>query len=359
MRSSPWKGWPLLAAGIVLAWCVVPAPGAEQSGAAGVTGAAGNAQVIAQPGPGTVQVQVMADPGQPGDYWLGVQCAPVGEPLRAQFGLDEGQGLVVQGVLPDSPAAKAGLKQYDVLAAVDGQPIKGLADLIAAVEKAKDKEDLTLEVIRGGKRQELKARPAKRPADLRPQGAVPLGQLIAPPEIEGAEGLRQWFEKVIPEGQPGEPLGPRFRIFGGPAVVLPPGARVHPPLPGDLSVSVTRQGDQPARIVVKRGDEKWEITEDELDKLPADIRPHVEHMLGRAPRVDLRAFGPEGRGLRPLPLPQPPGAEELERRLEQMGRQLEELRESLRELRRREGRRQGQPLREAPAPDPDAPKDEA
>ncbi len=358
MRGKLWDYLALLTAGIALVWSVSPALATGQGGVVG--SAPGTA--IAQPGQAAVQLQVMADAGQPGDYWLGVQCAPVSAALRAQLGLDEGQGLVVESVLPDSPAAKAGLQQYDVLAAVDGKPIQGLADLIAAVAKAKDNNDVSLEVIRGGKRTELKARPAKRPAELRPEGGMPLGQLIVPPGFEGAEELRQWFEKVIPEGEPGELLGPRFRIFGGPAIVLPPGAKVHPPLPGNLSVSITKQGDEPAKIVVKRGDEKWEITEDELDKLPADIRPHVERMLGRVPKMDLKVFGPEGRLLHPLPLLQPPSAEGLERRLNQLGQQLEELRRSLRELRAQRRQQRGGP--DEPQPDPapravDAPKDEA
>jgi len=346
MRNSPRKLWWLLGAGAVLVWCVVPALGAEQSGA---SGAAGSAQVITQSGPGMVQVEMSAEPLEPSEYWLGLQCAPVSGPLRAQLGLAEGQGLVVQGVMPDSPAAKAGLKQFDVLAGVGGKPIHGIADLVAAVEKAKDKKDVVLEVIRGGEKLEVKTRPAKRPED-----AAAGGHLLVPPEIEGQKELRRWFERVLPEGQPGELLAPRLRIFGGPAVVLPPGARVHPPLPGNLSISVTKQGDQPAKIVVNRGDEKWEITEDEIDKLPPDIRPHVERMLGRVPKLDFRVLGPD-RIVRPLPLP---GADALERRIDQMGRQLEELRRSLRELRQRQGRGQDQPLQQAPPRDRDAPRDE-
>ena len=32
---------------------------------------------------------------------------------------------------------------------------------------------------------------------------------------------------------------------------------------------------------MKRGDERWSLTEKDLAKLPADVRPHVEQMLGR------------------------------------------------------------------------------
>ena len=53
------------------------------------------------------------------------------------------------------------------------------------------------------------------------------------------------------------------------------------PLPGDMNINITKAGNEPAKIVVNRGNEKWEVTEKELDKLPADVRPYVEQMLGR------------------------------------------------------------------------------
>jgi hypothetical protein len=48
-----------------------------------------------------------------------------------------------------------------------------------------------------------------------------------------------------------------------------------------VSISISKAGDQPAKVVVQRGNDKWEVTEKELDKLPADIRPSVEQMLGQ------------------------------------------------------------------------------
>jgi len=351
MRNNPRSYWWLMGVGLVLVWSLAPALGAEGPAASA------QAQVVTQSGPGVAQVQVgarpmqLAEPVRLSEYWLGLQCAPVDEALRAQLGLAEGQGLVVQEVMPDSPAAKAGLKRFDVLAAVDGKPIKGIADLVAAVDKAKDKKDVALEVIRGGEKVEVKARPAKRPAEARPKGG-----LVVPPGVEGMEELRKWFEKAFPEGKG---WGPRLRVFGGPAIVLPPGTRLGPPLPGNLSITISKQGNEPAKIVVKRDDEKWELTEKELDKLPPDIRPHVERMLGRVPRVDFRVFGPEDRALRPLPLPKAPGVESLEKRLDQMSRQLEELRRSLRQLRERDRQEHDQPQRDRPAPQHNAPKETA
>ena len=58
-----------------------------------------------------------------GEYWLGVECLPVMPALRAQLNLPEKQGLLVAAVMPDSPAAKAGIKQHDVLLRVGEKPL--------------------------------------------------------------------------------------------------------------------------------------------------------------------------------------------------------------------------------------------
>jgi len=62
------------------------------------------------------------------EYWLGVR-------LR----VDE-QGIIVQEVVPDSPAAKAGFAQNDVIVKVNDKKITDVSEVLQAVEAAKDKE---------------------------------------------------------------------------------------------------------------------------------------------------------------------------------------------------------------------------
>src|SRR5206468_7733179 len=47
--------------------------------------------------------------------YLGVATMEVPPELAAQLKLSPGMGLVVNSVLPDSPAERAGVKQYDVI----------------------------------------------------------------------------------------------------------------------------------------------------------------------------------------------------------------------------------------------------
>ena len=280
-----------------------------------------------------------AEPIKLSDYWLGLECRPVPPALRAQLKLPEDQGLVVEGVVPESPAAAAGIEQYDVLVKADGKPLAKLQDLIDAVDAAKDKE-LALELVRGGKSTQVKAKPAKRPESQFP--------LPGPGRVE--EPPRDWMKRYFDQFRPGEEGKQPWRFrFWGPGTILPPDAKPDREMPRDMQVTITRSGDDPAKIVVKRGDEKWEVTEDELGKLPDDVRPHVERMLGRTPPPGGPKswsgdfdFVPEWPG--PRWQVRPEGG--LEKRMEEMNRRIDELRKSLDQMREQRPR-----LKDAPRPD--------
>ncbi len=298
-----------------------------------------------------------------GDYWLGLVCRPVDDALRAQLGLPEGQGVLVEKVVPDSPAAKAKIQPHDVLVSAGDKTLTDVAQLQKAVEAAKEKE-LALELIRGGKKITVKATPAKRPDEVRP-GPHP-DDFFAPADDarRAYQKAMQRWRNVLPEleqFQQGEGhFGPlQFRFFH-PGTILPPDAAWRPPLPKNLRVTITREGDEPANVVVKKDDQQWEITENELDKLPRDVRPHVERMLGRIPAGPLRLLKRREvvppRPRQPFQLSEPsepsqpprpriqieerlkvaPPRDRLEKQLDEMNRQMEQLRQSIEELRKKD-----------------------
>ncbi len=63
--------------------------------------------------------------------YLGIagQNVPVPRRVARLQGLPEPRGVLVVGVEPASPAARAGLRERDILVALDGQPISGVDDL--------------------------------------------------------------------------------------------------------------------------------------------------------------------------------------------------------------------------------------
>lgn len=291
-----------------------------------------------------------------GDYWLGVRCAPVPAVLRAQLDLPEDQGLVVESVVPDSPAAKAEIKQYDVLMKAGDTPLREGQDLVDAVQKAKD-QGLSIELVRRGKAKSVTVTPAKTPKEgllkglLETPGAEALDtykRLLKTLEEGPADEATRRALKYLQRMQPGEALeGPmRFKFFG-PGAILPPGTWPRKPLPGNMSISITREGDKPAKIVVQQDGKKWEVTDEELDKLPKDVRPHVERMLGRVvggPAEQIRRFDfvPDWKVPERL-------EERLEKRLDEMNRRIEQLRKSIDELREKRPR-----LKKSPDTDPES-----
>jgi serine protease Do len=61
--------------------------------------------------------------------WLGVSIQPLTPELARSFGAKDAKGVLVSDVIPDSPAAKAGLKPGDILLEFDGKKTEAPGDL--------------------------------------------------------------------------------------------------------------------------------------------------------------------------------------------------------------------------------------
>ena len=81
---------------------------------------------------------------------LGVALAPrrVARRLRRAVGLPDIDGLLIQHVVEDSPAARAGLSSGDLIVAAAGRPVGGVDDLFDALQGARG-GTLELRVVRG------------------------------------------------------------------------------------------------------------------------------------------------------------------------------------------------------------------
>src|SRR5215217_3514752 len=86
---------------------------------------------------------------------LGLALAPprAARRMRAAVGLPERDGLLVRGVEPDSPAARAGLQPGDLLVAAAGAPLTGFDALMDAIDAAAG--TLALGVVRGTEEREV------------------------------------------------------------------------------------------------------------------------------------------------------------------------------------------------------------
>ncbi|MFO0983968.1 MAG: PDZ domain-containing protein [Planctomycetota bacterium] len=97
-------------------------------------------------------LQPLPGPNVPGSGpRLGVRVSPISEDLAAYLDLEEGVGLMVREVVPDSLAARLGVKVNDVIAEVDGEPVTS-TDVIARALRSKGEVSLSVVVIRKANR---------------------------------------------------------------------------------------------------------------------------------------------------------------------------------------------------------------
>ena len=82
---------------------------------------------------------------------LGMYVTQVPPALSAQLKLKQRAGLVVEGVVPGSPAERAGVQQYDVISRVDDQDVSNPQQVERALGRHKNGDELRLDVIREGK----------------------------------------------------------------------------------------------------------------------------------------------------------------------------------------------------------------
>jgi serine protease Do len=87
--------------------------------------------------------------------YVGVVTSPATPALSTQLGLGEGFGLVVDEVVPESPAKAAGIERYDVLKQFNEQQLVDPAQLATLVRSLGKDKEVTITIIRKGQEQKL------------------------------------------------------------------------------------------------------------------------------------------------------------------------------------------------------------
>ncbi|MDQ0454265.1 Do family serine endopeptidase [Rhizobium paknamense] len=97
--------------------------------------------------------------------WLGVQIQPVTKDIADSLGLSEARGALVAEPQADSPGAKAGIKQGDVITAVNGEPVKDPRDLARRIASFAPGTKVDVSVWREGKSVSVKVDLGKLPTE--------------------------------------------------------------------------------------------------------------------------------------------------------------------------------------------------
>lgn len=97
--------------------------------------------------------------------WLGVEVRPVDEALARHFSLPDTDGVLVNNVLPRSPAAIAGIQRGDVIRAVDGKKVAGPQDMQTLVTQKEPNTQVTLQIIRNRKQLDIRVMAGEMPSE--------------------------------------------------------------------------------------------------------------------------------------------------------------------------------------------------
>jgi serine protease Do len=99
--------------------------------------------------------------------FLGVNIQNVTPALAESFAVKGNKGALVSEVMPDSPAAKAEIKEGDIIVAVNGQPVTDANDLKLLVSALPPGTKLDLDLLRNGDKQQLTATSGELPGSRR------------------------------------------------------------------------------------------------------------------------------------------------------------------------------------------------
>jgi len=141
--------------------------------------------------------------GEEGSSWLGVEVHEVTAEKAKELKLSAERGAVLGKIVPDSPAAKAGLKENDVVTEINGQRVEGAAQFRRMIHEIPAGRTAQLTLWRDGKSQTLSVTLGK--AEDRRHGwkvaTTPGTFAFHMPEIPDMPAM-DWTGNVFFAGQP-------------------------------------------------------------------------------------------------------------------------------------------------------------
>ena len=120
----------------------------------------------------------LIDKGEVDRGFIGIQAQDLNPDLAEAFGIKDRRGAIINSVMPDSPAAMAGLQQGDVITAVNKKQVKNAVDVRLHVGMLPVGEKVVFEILREGK-------PKKLTATIAPRAEVAENPAAVNPRLQG------------------------------------------------------------------------------------------------------------------------------------------------------------------------------
>lgn len=123
-------------------------------GVLGLTGAWSTTPPDAPSPTGPIAVAGIQIDTDPPKVMVGINMSDVDPTLREHFGLDEDAGFVVDNVVDDLPAAKAGIKARDIIISIDGDNVTN-ATLREVLKEKEPGQKVKVRILRKGEQKDL------------------------------------------------------------------------------------------------------------------------------------------------------------------------------------------------------------
>jgi Do/DeqQ family serine protease len=193
---------------------------------------------------------------------LGVQVQSVTSDLAASLKLPNTSGALVNGVEPGGAASRAGLKQGDVITALNGEKVTDSNALRNRIAGTKPGSTIELEIVRNGKTETVRAtlgalEPTRRRAsrdneESEGSGFGPTGMAVESltPQVARELGLSDRKEGVVVRDVNPDGAAASAGLQPGDVISQVNGEAVKSP--NELKAALTASGQRPALLLVTR-----------------------------------------------------------------------------------------------------------
>jgi S1-C subfamily serine protease len=95
--------------------------------------------------------------------YIGIEYLPLNPVIAAEVGTSQRSGALIRRVVSNSPAARAGIRNGDIVVEAEGQPIEAESALAEVLKAKKPGDQLNLVILRGNQRSNVAVTLGERP----------------------------------------------------------------------------------------------------------------------------------------------------------------------------------------------------